>query len=131
MPDDEQQIRQLVETWMVATKAGDTGTVLSLMTDDVIFLVAGQPPMIGKAAYAAASRPPPGQPPMQFEGRSEIKEIKVVGDWAHMWSHLTVVVKPPGGASPMTRAGHTLSILRKQDGKWLLARDANMLAPQK
>ena len=68
---------------------------------------------------------------MQFEGRSEIKEIKVVGDWAYLWSHLTVVVKPPGGAAPMTRAGHTLSVLRKQDGKWLLARDANMLAPQK
>jgi hypothetical protein len=29
----------------------------------------------------------------------------------------------------MTRSGHTLSILRKQEGKWLLARDANMLAP--
>jgi hypothetical protein len=42
---------------------------------------------------------------------------------------LTVVVTPPGGASPMTRAGHTLTILHKQDGKWLLARDANLLAP--
>jgi hypothetical protein len=29
----------------------------------------------------------------------------------------------------MTRAGHTLSILMKQDGRWVLARDANMLAP--
>jgi len=131
MPSDEQQIRQLVETWMTATKAGDNEIVLGLMADDVIFLVAGQPPMIGKAAYAAASRTAPGQPAMQFEGRSEIKEIKVLGDWAYMWSHLTVVVRPPGGAVPMTRAGHTLSILRKQDGKWLLARDANMLAPQK
>jgi hypothetical protein len=28
----------------------------------------------------------------------------------------------------MTRAGHTLSILRKEGGKWLLTRDANMLA---
>lgn len=29
----------------------------------------------------------------------------------------------------MTRAGHTLSILRKQGGKWVLVRDANLLAP--
>ena len=29
----------------------------------------------------------------------------------------------------MTRAGHTLSILKKQNGKWVLARDANMLSP--
>jgi len=29
----------------------------------------------------------------------------------------------------MTRAGHTLTILKKQNGNWVLARDANMLAP--
>jgi hypothetical protein len=29
----------------------------------------------------------------------------------------------------MKRAGHTLTIFHKEDGKWLLARDANMLAP--
>ena len=46
-----------------------------------------------------------------------------------MWTRLTVVATPPGGAPSTTRAGHTLSILRKQNGKWLLARDANMLAP--
>jgi ketosteroid isomerase-like protein len=64
----------------------------------------------------------------QIDGTSEIQEIKVLGDWAYMWTKLKVVVTPPGGA-PMTRAGHTLSILKKVNGKWLLARDANMLAP--
>jgi ketosteroid isomerase-like protein len=46
-----------------------------------------------------------------------------------MWTKLRVVVTPPGRAQPATRAGHTLSILKKQNGKWLLARDANMLSP--
>ena len=41
MSPDEQQIRDLVATWMSATSAGDIDTVLSLMTDDVVFLVAG------------------------------------------------------------------------------------------
>ena len=45
-----------------------------------------------------------------------------------MWSKLTVVVTPPDGGKPMTRTGPTLSILKKQSGKWVLARDANMLA---
>jgi uncharacterized protein (TIGR02246 family) len=31
---DERAIRELVQTWMTATKAGDIQTVLSLMTDD-------------------------------------------------------------------------------------------------
>ncbi|SFH39402.1 conserved hypothetical protein [Nitrosospira sp. Nsp14] len=41
MQSDEQEIRQLVSTWMAASKAGDVETVLSLMADDVIFLMSG------------------------------------------------------------------------------------------
>lgn len=127
MNNDEQDVRQLVAKWIEATAAGDADTVLDLMADDVVFLVAGQPPMIGKAAFAAAMRAQAGQGRPQFEGRSEIQEIRVLGDWAYMWTNLTIVITPPGGAPPVTRAGHTLSILNKQDGKWLLTRDANML----
>ena len=128
MENDEQEIRQLVATWMSATKAGDVETVLSLMSDDVVFLVPGQAVM-RKADFAAAAQGKPGQESPQFDGTSEIQEIKVLGDWALMWTNLTVVVTPPGGGQSMTRAGYTLSILKKQDGKWVLARDANMLAP--
>jgi uncharacterized protein (TIGR02246 family) len=128
MKTDEQEIRQLVATWIDATKTGDTDTVLSLMADDVVFLVTGQPPMIGKAAFAAAMRAQSAQGQPQFEGKSEIQEIQVLGDWAYMWTTLTVVFIPPGGAPPVTRAGNTLTILKKHVGKWVLARDANMLA---
>jgi uncharacterized protein (TIGR02246 family) len=129
MQNDEEEIRELVQTWMSATKAGELDTVLSLMADDVVFLITGQPPMIGKAAYAAASRGKPDQEQPKFDGRSEIQEIKVLGDWAYMWTKLRIVATPPGGAKSITRTGHTLSILKKQNGKWLLARDANMLSP--
>jgi uncharacterized protein (TIGR02246 family) len=43
MQSDEQEIRQLVATWMAATKAGELETVLSLMADDVVFLLVGRP----------------------------------------------------------------------------------------
>jgi uncharacterized protein (TIGR02246 family) len=129
MQNGEQEIRQLVVTWMEASKAGDAETVLSLMSDDVVFLVAGQPPMIGKSAFAAAMRAQSDQGRPHIDGKSEIQEIQVLGDWAYMWTKLTVVITPPGGASPMTRAGYTLSILKKQGGRWVLARDANMLSP--
>ncbi len=127
MEHDEQEIRQLVATWMAASKAGDVERVLSLMADDVVFLVPGQPVM-RKADFAAAARAQSGPDAPQFDGTSEIQEIKVLGDWAFMWTRLTVVVTPPGSAASITRAGHTLSILKKQNGKWLLARDANLLA---
>jgi uncharacterized protein (TIGR02246 family) len=124
---NEEQIRQLVATWMEETKAGDIDAVLDLMADDVVFLVAGQPPMIGKAAYAAAAKGQPGAARPEFDGRSEIQEVSVHGDVAYMWTKLTVVVSPPGGAAKITRAGQTLSVLKKQAGRWVLARDANLL----
>lgn len=128
MQDDEQEIRQLVSTWMTASKAGDTETVLSLMSDDAVFLVPGRPVM-RKADFAAASQAQSGPGASQIDGTSEIQEIKILGDWAFMWTKLTVVVTPPGGVPPMKRSGHTLTILQKQNGKWVLARDANLLAP--
>lgn len=127
MTNDEAQIREVVATWMSATKAGDVETVLGLMSDDAVFLIAGQPPM-RKSDYAAAARAQVGGEAPKFEGTSDIQEIKVLGDWAFMWQKLTVAVTPPNGAPPITRAGHTLTIFNKQNGKWVLARDANMLA---
>jgi uncharacterized protein (TIGR02246 family) len=125
MSDDERQIRQVVATWMAATRTGDLDTVLSLMAEDVVFLRAGHPPMIGKAACAAAAAQARS---VRFDGTSDIQEILVVGDWAFMWTKLTVAVTPPAGA-PMKLAGPVLSVLRREEGRWVLARDANMLTP--
>jgi ketosteroid isomerase-like protein len=76
----------------------------------------------GRLPQAAGSAP-------RFDGTSAIQEIKVVGDWAFMWTRLTVVATPPDGSPVIERAGHTLSVLNKVSGKWLLVRDANLLAP--
>jgi uncharacterized protein (TIGR02246 family) len=127
-PNDEQQIRELISTWMAATQAGDIEKVLSLMSDDVVFLMPGQPAMC-KAGFAAAARDQAAKDAPTFDGTSEIQEITILGDWAFMWTKLTVVVTPSGGRPSMTRAGHTLSVLKKHHGRWVLARDANMLAP--
>lgn len=125
--DDEKAIRAVVDSWMSATLAGDLDTVLDLMTEDAVFLGPGRPPMIGRESFAAASRAQTGNSP-RIDGKSEIQEIHIAGDWAHMWTRLSVVMTPPGGGAPVKRAGHTLSVLRKENGKWRLARDANMLA---
>ena len=127
MQSDEQQIRDLVTTWLGATKAGDIDTVLGLMTDDVVFLVSGRAPM-RKQEFASLSRVPTGTTPPQIDGRSEIQEIVVSGDVAFMWTKLSVIMTPSGG-QPMERAGHTLTVLKRVNGRWLVARDANLLTP--
>ena len=123
MTDDERAIRALVETWIRASRAGDLATVLDLMTDDVIFMVPGQKPF-GKDAYAATAA---GAKNIDIEGRSDIQELRVLGDWAFLRNYLEMTITPPGGA-PVHRAGYTLTVLRKEtDGRWRLARDANLV----
>lgn len=126
MTEDERAIREVIATWLNASKRGDTATVLSLMTDDVVFLVPGQRPF-GKAAFAAASE---GQSDMQIEGQSTIEELTVLGNWAHLRTHLSITVTVPD-RDPVRRSGYTLTIMRKEaDGKWRLARDANLLVKE-
>ena len=124
MTDDERAIRTLIDTWMSASMAGDLPTVLRLMADDVIFMVPGRKPF-GKAEFAAMSE---GMKSAGLEGKSEIEEIRVLDDWAYLRNYLEVTVTPRG-AKPVRRSGYTLTILRKDaDGRWRLARDANLLA---
>ena len=145
MPNDEQSIRDLIATWHAATAKGDLPTVLTLMAEDVVFLVPGRPPMRGRDAFAASFQ---GVQQFRIESKSEIQEIKVTGDWAYCWTHLTVNMTPiesaanktPADSSseqsgkpkfPPRRSGYTLSIFRKNDdGKWVLFRDANLLAAE-
>ena len=128
MNTDEEQIRQLVSTWMDATKAGDVETVLSLMSDDVIFLAPGRDPMRKKDFELAAKAQAANAAP-KFDGTSEIQEIKIAGDCTFMWTKLRVIATPPDGSPAMERKGHALTVLKKEAGKWVLARDANLLSP--
>lgn len=123
MTEDERAIRQLVETWMRASRDGDVAEVLSLMTDDAVFLVPGAEPF-GREAFEAASRSMAGA---RLDGTSEIVELQVLGDWAFTRNRIDLLVTPASGA-PTRRAGYTLTLYCKEsDGRWRLSRDANLL----
>lgn len=125
MESDEQKIRELVTDWMTATKNGEVDRLLELIADDAVFLQTGRP-IMRKAGFARAITMFAGEQAPEFEGKSEIQEIQIAGNWAFAWSNLSICVVPPGGA-PIRRAGYTLTVFEKQSGKWLLSRDANML----
>jgi uncharacterized protein (TIGR02246 family) len=130
MNTDEQAIRSVVDTWMRASLAGDLDQVLELMAEDVVFLGPGRPPMRGREAFAAASRAMEGK--VTIEGKAEIQEVRVFGDWAYCWNQLTVAMHPADGSEPTVRTGPALSVLRRNpDGRWVIFRDANMIAPAK
>jgi uncharacterized protein (TIGR02246 family) len=124
---DEQAIRQLIARWISATRDGDVATVLELMAPDVIFLVAGQPPMQGREAFAKSLNTVLSN--NVIESVSDIDEVVVSGDLAYCRTRLSVTITSKHGNLPLRRTGHTLSILRKgSDGAWQLTRDANLLA---
>ena len=123
MTDDERAIRELVETWMRASKAGDTATVLDLMTDDVVFMTIGQEPF-GKEHFRDSSESMRG---IDIDGQAETLEVEVLGDTAWIRNRLEMVMTPEDGG-PMRRSGYTLTILKKGgDGRWRLFRDANLV----
>ena len=93
MTADERAIHDLVASWMQASQTGDIDTVLSLMADDVVFMVPGREPF-GKEAFRAASQ---GMKDMRMQSTSDIRELKVIGDWAYARNYLEVTVTPPGG----------------------------------
>lgn len=84
MTSDEDAIRALVQRWMEASQAGDQQTVLSLMTDDVVFMTNGREPF-GKSEFASVT---PGPKPALMEGSADVREVEVQGNFAWARTHL-------------------------------------------
>jgi uncharacterized protein (TIGR02246 family) len=126
---DELAIRRVIAAWMEASRAGDVNKVLSLMTPDAVFLVAGQPPMRGRDGFGASMRGLLAT--HRIESDSTVDEVEVCGDMAWCRTTLEVRVLPLAeGGQGMRRAGQTLSVFRRNSsGAWQLARDANLLVP--
>jgi len=124
--EEEQAIRQLVDTWLKASENGDLNAMLNLISDDVIFMVPAREPF-GKEEFAQNYKQMKG---IKLSTQSNIQEIKVLGNWAWMRNFLKVTFTQ-GDGNPTTHSGYVLTILRKTaDGKWVITRDANLLTPQ-
>ena len=90
MQSDEDRIRDVVSTWMQATKTHDVQAILQLMTDDAVFLVPGKPVM-RKADFAAAARAQASGKAPEFDGRSDIQEIQVSGKTLYIAANKLIV----------------------------------------
>ena len=124
--DDERKIRQLVDSWIAASKSHDLPALMGMMTDDVVFMTPGRAPF-GKAEFAADSERVKG---VAIDARAEVQEIEVFGPRAYMRNHVRVELTSPGQA-PKRMSGYAMSVLRKEaDGRWRIARDANLVIPE-
>jgi len=125
MTNDETKIRDVIGRWRVATAANDLDTILSLMTEDALFLTPGKPPMT-RDGFAASFRGFAGN--IRIESKHDIHEIYASGDLAYCRSYISVVATSVKTGERNERAGHVLTIFRKSaDGAWRLSRDANLI----
>ena len=126
MTDDVRQIRELVDSWIVASKAGDLPALMDMMTDDVVFMTPGRPPF-GKAEFAADSERMKGA---TIDARADVHEIEVFGPRAYVRNYIQAELTFPGQA-PRRMSGYAMTVLRKgADGRWRIARDANLVMPE-
>ena len=127
MISDEENIRALIQRWHSATAEGDVDTVLTLMAEDVEFLVPGKEPMRGRPAFASGLRALLKTNRIHSSG--DVQEIQVSGDLAVAVTRLQVRVIPlDAGAQEHARSGYAMSVFHRQrDGDWLLIKDANFL----
>jgi uncharacterized protein (TIGR02246 family) len=122
-------LRDLHSTWIAAVNAGDLARLLTLMTDDVVFLNPGQAPF-GREGFTAAFSAAHHR--LRLHCVSDLNEVVVAGEIAYTRSHDTLSASPHLGGEQVRLAGDRLTVYRRQpDGRWLLARDAHTLSPVK
>ena len=124
--EDTRQIRRLVNSWIAASKAHDLRALMDMMTDDVVFMTPGRAPF-GKAEFAADVERTKG---VAIDARADLQEIEVFGPRAYIRNHVRVEITAPGQA-PKRMSGYAMSVLRREaDGRWRIARDANLVTPE-
>ena len=127
MGPDEQAIREVHTSWIVAVNEGDLARLLILMADDVVFLNPGQAPA-GRDGFSSGFSGAHQQ--ARINCISELEDVVVVGEVAYTLSRDSLSVTPRAGGEAMQLAGHRITVYRRQpDGRWLLARDAHTLSP--
>jgi len=125
--DDERAIRELNGAWIDAVNAADLPRLLTLMTDDVVFLSPGQAPLARDGFHAVFTG---AHQQLRLRCTSEVEEVVVAGDVAYTRCRDSLSMTRRAGGDTSALAGYRLTVYRQQpDGRWLLARDAHTLAP--
>ncbi len=127
MTTDEQAIRTVIDNWLRASAASDVSTMLTLLADDMVFIVPGRPPF-GKEEFKAAWDGPMRN--AKAAANAVVEEVLVSGNFGCTRTRLAVSITTPDGNTSRAK-GYTMTLFRKQpDGRWLFARDANLLTPE-
>src|SRR5438552_16018054 len=101
MRNDEEAIRTWLNDWLRASAKGDSETMLAMLTDDMVFLVPGQPPVGKKEFKAACDGPMKGA---RIESKPDLEECTVSGNTACTRTRLPAAITTLDGKAPRVSA---------------------------
>ena len=125
MTDGHDDIRRLYTRWFAAMENGDVDGFLRLVTDDVVLKGPAAPAIHGKVSLRRSLE--------AFHARFtervdySVEEIGMADDWAFARIREEIALRPKTGNERMKLHGMHLSILRREDDEWRIARDVSSL----
>ena len=134
LEEDKKAIAELQRRDIEANIAVDTDKLLELRTDDVVYLVPGRPPLVGKDAvrkYLEGIRQELAN--WDMVGYEENwQEVQVVGEFAFEWGTVNIRAQKDGQRQESAAVRNVAQVLKRQpDGSWKIARAIwNLQAPQ-
>jgi uncharacterized protein (TIGR02246 family) len=129
VPDEEQQIRSLVERWAVAVYRGEMDGVLADHAEDIVMFDV-PPPYEGVRGIEAYRETWPGFFEWQARGASfELVSLEVTAGEHVAYAHALLRCDTPEGLAekPENRLRLTLG-LRKEHGRWTVAHEHHSFA---
>jgi uncharacterized protein (TIGR02246 family) len=124
MPDDEEQIRTLIQRWAAAVHRGDLAAVLADHADDIVMFDV-PPPYEGVRGIDAYRETWPPFFEWQAQGASfEIESLDVTAGADVAYAHALLRCGTPQDLAerPENRLRLTLG-LRRQQGRWVVAHE--------
>jgi uncharacterized protein (TIGR02246 family) len=113
---DERELHEAHSTWISAVNGGDLAHLLTLVTDDLVFLSSGQSSSWRdefSTNFLAAHQQ------VRIRCVSELEEVVLVGNVAYTRSRDALAVTPFAGGEATQLAGYRITIYCKQpDGRW-------------
>ena len=119
--DDINAIKQLAADWRSGWLAGDVDALLSLYGEEPVLMPQGRPAIVGKDAIRRLYESVLNE--FEFESQSTLVEVDASADWGYFWSTYALTAKPKAGGTPVTSAGKSVFIVRRNAaGAWKIAR---------
>ncbi len=114
-------IRGLFEQFDSTATAGLAEEWMSLLSDDVIWMVPNQAALVGKDAVLG--RVGPFFSNLNMEHVTGVDEVRVAGDWAYVRGTYSFGVTPKAGGDTTEEVGKIVYILGRQaDNSWKITR---------